>query len=533
MNRLSRLLLIGTLAAFPAPACLAAQGVEMITAADIARYVGVIAADSMLGRDTPSRGLESTARYIAGQFERIGLAPLSYGESDGRDPTWFHRYKIPFDFARSAVVFESGGRRVPAWLTTAARLPDREVPQHPAKAGVVLVAGRHTPKEVRELHTDDKIVLYVPPRGTSIETLFDPSGAADSIFYVRYQLSYKSQGMVVLTEDSTGFIKGMQKGHLQNGIGSFERHKYYRTNEPRWEGLVLPAAAPGLQALLAAQGVDLTQLRADSTPVVRELPALQVFLDMQFEGQGSDTTTAPNVVGMIEGSDSTLKDQYVVFSAHMDYLGVTPGRADSINHGADDNASGTAALIALANAFNQPGARPRRSVLFVATSGGAKPGLWGSHALVESFSGENIFIEARDIYRNVVAAINLDMIGSGPHDSVTVDGLRTMNFKMAPGWVAAAHPELRLAVVDGGTIFRPESDHFSFATNYQVIPSLSFQNGRHGDPHLGPDTPAAVDAEQVARIARLVFYISQEFVNDTDVPRLNAEGRRQMMESQR
>jgi Zn-dependent M28 family amino/carboxypeptidase len=340
--------------------------------------------------------------------------------------------------------------------------------------------------------------------------------------------------MVVLTEDSAGFVKGMEKKLLQNGIGSFERRKYYRTDKPRWEGLVLPAAVPGLPALLAAQGVDLSRLRADTTPVVRELPSLQVSLDMQFGDREhySDTTTAPNVVGMIEGSDSALKGQYVVFSAHMDGRGVTSGRADSIDHGADDNAAGTAALIALAKAFSQPGARPRRSVLFVATSGGVKPGLWGSHAFVESFSGEHFYVPGRLIFLNLVAAVNLDMIGRGPPDSVTVDGLRTMNFKVAPDRMAAAHPELRLAVVDGGTIFRPESDHFSFATNYQVIPSLSFHTGRHGEPPPGPDVPAAVNAEQVARIARLVFYVSQELVNDIDIPHLNSEGRRQMIESQ-
>src|SRR5712671_1577204 len=105
-----RVVLFGlALMAGPLPAQTAAperRAVETITAADVARRIGIIADDSMLGRDTPSRGLELTARYVASQFQRFGLKPG--GDGGG----WYQRYPIKrqrFDAERSRVVLEAGG----------------------------------------------------------------------------------------------------------------------------------------------------------------------------------------------------------------------------------------------------------------------------------------------------------------------------------------------------------------------------------------------------------------------------------------
>lgn len=151
----------------------------------------------------------------------------------------------------------------------------------------------------------------------------------------------------------------------------------------RWAAYVWPGGVAGLQDVLASSGLDLARVRADTTPVIRELPALQVSLEAQIGETISDTATAPNVVGILEGSDSALKKEYIVFSAHMDHIGISRVQADSINNGADDNASGVAGLIELAQAFSQPGVRPKRSLIFLATSGGAK-GSWGSRSFISS-----------------------------------------------------------------------------------------------------------------------------------------------------
>ena len=115
---------------------------------------------------------------------------------------------------------------------------------------------------------------------------------------------------------------------------------------------VSEAVLPGV---LRAAGIDLATVRAARRPVVRDLPGVTVRVEMK--DSVLSRLTAPNTVGILPGSDPALRDEYLVFSAHMDHIGVTPGVADSINNGADDDASGTAGIIELAEAFSRPGAR--------------------------------------------------------------------------------------------------------------------------------------------------------------------------------
>lgn len=512
--------LVTTVPVSAVPAYLAAQvsdAAETITAVDIARHVGVIAADSMGGRNTPSRGLELTAQYVADQFQRAGLTSAQdlaahvqdFGLNGGRISTWFQRYPIPVDPASVSIVFATGTQRAAAKLMTAAYLPWKVVPKKPAKVGVLFVAGRPTMEALIQVRIDDKIVLYYGDKN-------DTSARRIASWIVN-----KSPGLVYLhDEDSVTFARRLQAESMDPLLQS---------EKPEWVAIIRAAGVPGLKDLLATVGVDLPRFHAD-TSVILELPSLQLSLERQRSDPDTDTAaTAPNVVGVLTGSDSTLNGEYVVISAHMD----APDQPEGVhNNGADDNASGTAGLIMLARAFSQPDARPRRSVVFVATSGGAKPGFWGSRAFVQALSA-GTFSEDNEVTLPVVADINLDMIGGLPHDSVTVDGLQTLDLSSSLRLVAALHPELRLIVVDGGTVFRPESDHFSFTNSRLVLPSLSIHSRRHEDSAHHLDSAVTVNADQAARIVRFAFYLSQEILNAPTRPRRNAEGRRQMLEARR
>jgi acetylornithine deacetylase/succinyl-diaminopimelate desuccinylase-like protein len=128
---------------------------------------------------------------------------------------------------------------------------------------------------------------------------------------------------------------------------------------------------------------------------------------------GTRVRTAPNVVGILEGSDPVLKDEFIVLSAHMDHVGVgAPVNGDSIYNGADDDASGTTGVIELAEALSTPGARPKRSVLFLTVSG-EEHGLWGS----------GWFSEHSPVpIAQIVADLNIDMIGRNWKDTIVVIG---------------------------------------------------------------------------------------------------------------
>ena len=143
---------------------------------------------------------------------------------------------------------------------------------------------------------------------------------------------------------------------------------------------VIEVSESAVAPVLRAARVDLAATRGDTTPVFQPLPALRVRAELR--DSVLESLTAPNTVGILEGTDPVLRKEYLVFSAHMDHIGITPGGADSVNNGADDDASGTAGVIELAEAFSRPGGRPKRSIIFLTVSGEEK-GLWGSRYFSE------------------------------------------------------------------------------------------------------------------------------------------------------
>jgi Zn-dependent M28 family amino/carboxypeptidase len=197
-------------------------------------------------------------------------------------------------------------------------------------------------------------------------------------------------------------------------------------------------------------------------------------------------------------------------------VGPADETGDSIYSGADDNASGTAALIQMAEAFAALPEAPARSVLFLAVSGEEK-GLLGS-----AYFAQNPTVPRG----SMVANLNLDMVGRNHPDTVYAIGKEYSDLGDLVREVAAAHPELGLVVAPDP---EPEeqvflrSDHFSFV---QVgIPALMFTTWLHDEYHAPSDTPDLIDAEKLARVARLSFLLVHRLAQDETVPEWNAAGR--------
>ena len=229
-------------------------------------------------------------------------------------------------------------------------------------------------------------------------------------------------------------------------------------------------------------------------------------------------TSAPNVIGILEGSDPKLKNEYVFFTAHMDHLGVASPQnpmcrargGDSVCNGADDDASGTAAVIENARAFAQLVPHPARSLVFMTVSGEEK-GLWGSQYFT---THPTVPLSA------VVADLNADMVGRNWKDTIAVIGKEQSDLGATLDRVAAAHPELHLTPI--GDIwpnehFYARSDHYNFAR--RGVPILFFFNGVHADYHQVSDDVSKIDAEKESRIVRLVFYLGLEVATAPARPR--------------
>lgn len=210
-----------------------------------------------------------------------------------------------------------------------------------------------------------------------------------------------------------------------------------------------------------------------------------------------------NVVGVLHG---TRGDEALVIGAHYDHLGfgqfdtLAPDRRGEVHNGADDNASGTAALLALARAFGR-GPPPERTLVFVAFTA-EEVGLVGS-----DHYAENPVIPFDD----TVAMLNLDMVGRLAADLVTVYGVET-----SPVWPRlvprAAEPlGLRLQLVKDGL---GPSDHTSFSA--RGVPALLFFTGVHDEYHTPDDD--RVDAEGIARVAQLVHRVAWSLANSPARP---------------
>ena len=232
---------------------------------------------------------------------------------------------------------------------------------------------------------------------------------------------------------------------------------------------------------------------------------------------------APNVVAVLEGSDPTLRDEYVVYSAHMDHVGVrTPDEAgDSIWNGADDNASGTTAVLEVAEAMAALPEAPRRSIMFVLVSGEER-GLWGSANFAD-----NPPVPAE----RMVANLNADMVGRNWPDTIVAIGKEHSDLGETLERVNALHPELGMTAIDDlwpEENFYRRSDHYNFAR--KGVPILFFFNGTHEDYHGRDDEVDRIDNDKAARIARLLFYLGYEVAEADARPQWNPDSYAEIVE---
>jgi hypothetical protein len=228
----------------------------------------------------------------------------------------------------------------------------------------------------------------------------------------------------------------------------------------------------------------------------------------------ADTVHTENVLGYIEGTD--LKDQVIVLTAHYDHIGITNGQ---INNGADDDGSGTVAILELAQAFAQAkkdGHGPRRSILFMTVTGEEK-GLLGSKYFVE-----NPIIPLP----NIVCNLNIDMIGRtdnehrGKPDYIYLIGSDKLSSQLhaISETTNAEHTKLDLDYTynhpEHPERFYYRSDHYNFAE--KKIPVIFYFRGVHDDYHQPTDDVQKIQFDQLEKVTKLVFYTAWELANRTD-----------------
>jgi len=483
------------------------RAASVITPEAVLMHISVIADDSMGGRNTPSPGLEKTAEYFAARYRDWGIAPA------GENGTYFQRYPLAArGIDQSTAFFEVNENgvitRYPmgqyAYVTGGGISSPTQLP-------TVLLAGALTPEAVAAADL----------RGKAVMAFYDASKAVQ---WRNIQRAIQAAGPAAIVVVQNSAMDQFSRSRdfassprmtLMMGDGSgtpiFIVNDSLFANDPQ-----------------AANRPDFNQLRASPSPVIQPLPAefsISFYAPIKVYSQ----TTVPNVVGMIEGSDPLLKDEYIVYSAHMDHVGTAGDGvggcrakgADSICNGADDDASGSTGLLLIAKAYSELKVKPRRSVLFLHVSGEEK-GLLGS-----SWFSEHPTVPLDKI----VANINNDMIGRNNPDSIVVIGKEHSNMGETLARVTARHPELGLTTADDiwpEERFYFRSDHYNFAR--KGVPVLFFFNGVHPQYHQADDHVSLIDTSKLSRVAKIGFYLGAEIANTTQRPAWNPESYKEIVE---
>ena len=212
-----------------------------------------------------------------------------------------------------------------------------------------------------------------------------------------------------------------------------------------------------------------------------------------------------NVVGFLEGSDSVLKKEILIIGAHYDHVGPYKSKnfpQDSIFNGADDNASGTAGVMALAKAFTLMNDRPKRSILFIAF-GGEELGLVGS----TYYCNNPLFP-----LENTVAMLNMDMISRNAPDLLYI-----VASKKSPELKAINEKEnekIGMRLEYNQDVFINSSDHAPFLN--KKVPAIFFFTGVNKVLHSPKDEADTIDSGKAEKIARLVFYNALFIANDSN-----------------
>ena len=448
----ARILFAAAALAAPAPS-LKAQQSPPGAAARWWRDITVIADDSMHGRRTGTPDFLEAAHYVAGQFQANGLEP---GGTDGYFQT-VHLAEVRVVPERSMVVLESAGK------TDTLPLRVRITPSSATSAAGPLVfvgyglavPGVHD--DLAGVDLNGKVAVYLDrmPRGLNA-TLFAHGRAS------RWKELERRGAVAGIAIADAPLPNGNRPAARPGG-----RPVMGLAADSLERGILVTVEAEDAERLFGGSGHTYAEMLALSNagtpmPTLSLAPRLRVRLDVQ-----RTPVDAPNVAGILKGSDAALRGQYLVVSAHLDHLGVgRPVNDDSIYNGAMDNASGIATLLETVRAFRAHHVRPRRSIIFLAVTGEEEGELGSAYfALHPTVPASGI-----------VADLNTDMyLPIQPLTGVFVYGWNESDLGKDVLPVLAAHHVANLEDPEPEQVRFIRSDQYSFIQ--RGIPALAFKVG--------------------------------------------------------
>lgn len=450
-------------------------------------HVRYLASDELMGRGVDTPGMTLARDYIAAEFKKSGLLP------GGDHGTYFQRFEVVTGLRAkepTALALSDNPPLVvsqdwtPLGLSHAGSVEGEIV-----FVGYGITTRNYDYDDYAGVDVRDKIVLvlrYEPPR------LNDNSPFERPPRYSRYA----TLNAKVSNARNHGAI-GMILVDLNRVQGDRELISLRRNLGQNDSGLlVAQVKAERIEKWLNHSNISLAALKEkidrQEKPASMPLPGLKVSLHVELE---RITHKTDNIIGILPGSDPQLKEQHIVIGAHYDHIGLgffgtrDPSTEGQIHNGADDNASGTAVIMSVAQRLTQATQRPPRTIVFVA------------------FSGEELGLKGSSFYvahptfplEKTVAMINLDMVGRMRDNQVMAAGIDSA--KEFSAWVAEAARqagvEIRFSTKRGSN-----SDHASFLD--KNIPALHLYTGTHEDYHRPTDHWEKLNIEGMSKVSDLV-----------------------------
>jgi hypothetical protein len=498
-----------------------------ITADSLRTWLTYISSDQLEGRATFSEGLGLAAAYIADQLKAAGVKPI------GDNGTYFQRVSVlgVRSTSHSSVTVEVNGR--------SRTFEDGDGVSFPKNVG-----GRRTVTlsdiefvgyglNLDSTHNDYK---DVNPRGKAVVWLGNRGpkgvGAADAGRLIRGRASFAIEEMGAAA--AIGPARPQSEARQNRGAAAQpDFTTVQRLDSPQTPSIT--ATDEFFEFLFSGADATYSELQAKAERQ-EDLPkftlkGVKLTFNLDADYRVVSTRYTRNVVGLVEGNDPHLKNTYVAFGAHYDHIGYMQGPLDSdetdrIANGADDDGSGTAALIGIARAFAQ-GRKTKRSELFV-WHAGEELGQYGSRY----FADYPLLPMA-----NIAAEINMDMIGRN-HDNKDTEANTVY-----PVGSDRISTELHNIMIDANAalpkplVFNYElndptdpervyyrSDHYSYAA--KGVPIIFLTTNLHPDYHRVSDSVEKINFEKMTRIAQLVYETGRRLANMDHAPIRDFKGPR-------
>ncbi len=536
-----------------------AGGSASIQPGPLKEWLTYISSDELQGRALYSEGLGLAAGYISSHLAEWGVKPA------GDDGTYLQVVKVvtvkPTSHA-SVTVDVNGQTRTfkdSEGVTFSRNMGGKQTVSGDqiqfVGYGVTLPAGQQD--DYAKIDPKGKIVVWLGPAGPktsesglyrllnanarnrsatdkgAIATIAPPGGG----FFGRGGRPSTALGASPST--ALGASGGGNSGAGRGGTteeGTFETVQRYDAKVPP----AVTASDEFFEFLFSGSDVKYAELK-EKAAAQEPLPAfalkgVKVTVNVDVDYAIVRTRLTHNVAGIVEGTDPKLKDTYVLYGAHYDHLGYReaplsgsrcPGDPqDTINNGADDDGSGTVAIMSIARAFAL-GPKPKRSVLFVWHTG-EETGLWGSR-----YNADHPIVPLE----KMVAQLNIDMVGRNrnddPKESNTIyivgsDRISTelhninedANVSLSKPWKLDYEMN---DPADTESIYT-RSDHYSYAA--KGIPIIFYFTGLHPDYHCPSDTVDKIIFDKVARAAQLAYETGRRVANLDHMPVRDNKGPR-------